>query len=247
MRKRLLSLCMISVIAAGLTACGEKPSNETTSGNATQATTEAPASETVNKDVLEQQYAGPKVGDTIASIHVKDMGTIQVHFFPEQAPKAVENFVTHSQNGYYDGVSFHRVINDFMIQGGDPEGTGAGGESIWGEDFENECTDELLVTRGSLCMANAGPDTNGSQFFITQVPAEIMSEQYFSGPMTQEMMEVYMEKGGAPWLQGQHTVFGQVFNGMDVVDAIAAMDSDGQGTPSGPIIIENIEISTYEE
>lgn len=221
MKKRLLSVCMISMMAMGLFACG-------------------------NKTTTVQQFEGPKAGDTVAAIHVKDFGVIQVRFFPEQAPKAVENFVTHSENGYYDGLTFHRVINDFMIQGGDPDGTGSGGESIWGDVFENECTDDLLVTRGSLCMANRGPDTNGSQFFITQVPAETMSDQYFTGTMTDEMKDVYMEKGGAPWLQGQHTVFGQVYDGMNVVDSIASMDSDGQGTPDGPIIIEKIEISTFE-
>ena len=97
-----------------------------------------------------------------------NMGTIKMRLFPEKTPKTVENFVTHAKEGYYDGVSFHRVINGFMIQGGDPEGTGMGGESIWGRPFEDEFDVELRNFRGALSMANAGPSTNGSQFFIVQ-------------------------------------------------------------------------------
>lgn len=244
MRKRILGLCLTGLLALSLTACGNQTAEQTKTTN--KVSTEAPVENSVSKEILEKQYEGPKEGDIIAAIKVKGHGTIKVCFFPEKAPKAVENFVTHAKEGYYDGVTFHRVINNFMIQGGDPDGTGTGGESIWGEDFENECTDELLVTRGSLCMANAGPDTNGSQFFITQVPAESMSEQLFGETvMSDAAKEVYMEQGGAPWLQGQHTVFGQVFSGMEVVDSIAALDSDGQGTPSEKITIKSIEISEY--
>lgn len=97
-----------------------------------------------------------------------DKGDIKVRLFPEEAPKAVENFVTHAENGYYDGLIFHRVIKDFMIQGGDPKGTGTGGESIWGKPFADEFSSELHNFRGALSMANAGPNTNGSQFFIVQ-------------------------------------------------------------------------------
>ena len=97
---------------------------------------------------------------------VTNKGNIKIKLFPEQAPKAVENFLTHAENGYYDGLIFHRVINDFMIQGGDPNGTGTGGESIWGQPFEDEFTMDLFNFRGALSMANAGPGTNGSQFFM---------------------------------------------------------------------------------
>ena len=106
-------------------------------------------------------------GDTVVTINTS-MGDSKIKLFPEKAPKAVENFVTHAKNGYYNNVIFHRVINDFMIQGGDPEGTGYGGESIWGKPFEDEFSNELRHFRGALSMANAGPNTNGSQFFIVQ-------------------------------------------------------------------------------
>ncbi len=113
------------------------------------------------------QLEQPQAGEEIAVMHTS-MGDIHIRFFPEAAPKAVENFKIHAKNGYYNGLTFHRVINDFMIQGGDPDGTGRGGESIWGTEFKDEFSDKLLNLRGSLVMANSGPNTNGSQFFINQ-------------------------------------------------------------------------------
>ena len=113
------------------------------------------------------QLALPVAGDLVAIMHT-NMGDISIRLFPEFAPKTVENFTTHAKNGYYDGLTFHRVIKDFMIQGGDPDGTGAGGKSIWGDSFEDEFDKKLLNIRGSLAMANSGPATNGSQFFINQ-------------------------------------------------------------------------------
>ena len=140
-------------------------------------------------------------------------GNITIELYPDKAPKAVENFVTHAQNGYYDGLIFHRVIPDFMIQGGDPTGTGAGGESIWGEPFEDEPND-VPMERGVLAMANRGPNTNGSQFFIIQA------------------------EEGTPWLQGKHTAFGKVTDGMDVVDAIVSVPRGAGDKPVEDISFE---------
>lgn len=124
-----------------------------------------------------------------------NQGDIEFKMFPEIAPKAVENFTMHVQNGYYNGLIFHRVIPNFMIQGGDPTGSGMGGESIWGDPFEDECTPDVTFNRkGILAMANAGPGTNGSQFFITTVPT--------------------------PHLNGNHTIFGEVINGYENVQKI---------------------------
>lgn len=120
----------------------------------------------------------PAVGDTIAVMHTS-MGDITLRFFPEAAPKAVDNFIKHSQNGYYDGLTFHRVIDDFMIQGGDPKGDGTGGESYWGKDFEDEFDQKLLNLRGSISMANSGLNTNGSQFFINQVGADAFDKSKY--------------------------------------------------------------------
>ena len=113
------------------------------------------------------QLKKPEKGDTVAVMHTS-MGDIKIKLFPDRTPKTCENFTTHAKNGYYNGLKFHRVIKDFMIQGGDPLGTGIGGESIWGGKFEDEFDPELHNLRGALSMANAGPNTNGSQFFIVQ-------------------------------------------------------------------------------
>jgi peptidylprolyl isomerase len=139
-------------------------------------------------------------------------GEIEFKLHPEIAPKACENFVTHAENGYYDGVIFHRIIAEFMIQGGDPDGTGMGGKSIWKKPFKDECSAALKFDReGLLAMANSGPGTNGSQFFITCAPAS--------------------------WLNMRHTIFGEVVKGMDVVKKLEGVEVDRHDRP-----IENQEI-----
>jgi peptidyl-prolyl cis-trans isomerase B (cyclophilin B) len=167
-------------------------------------------------------------------------GDIDLIFFEEQAPKAVENFLTHAKEGYYDGVIFHRVIPDFMIQGGDPEGSGRGGESIWGKPFEDEFSDDLFNLRGALSMANAGPKTNGSQFFIVQASHFPKQMKAALKGLPEEIQTAYQENGGTPWLDGKHTVFGQVVSGMDVVDKIAKAKADYADRPIDDIVIEKV-------
>lgn len=144
-------------------------------------------------------------------------GNIEIELRPDLAPKAVENFVTHSKNGYYDGLIFHRVIRGFMLQGGDPTGTGRAGESIWGKKFEDEFSSKALFDKkGILAMANAGPNTNGSQFFITT---------------------------GIPhWLNGRHTIFGYVIKGMDIVKKIDGVPTGRGDRPLSDQIINKITI-----
>lgn len=171
-------------------------------------------------------------------------GDIEIQLFPEIAPKTVQNFVELSKKGYYDGVIFHRVIPDFMIQGGDPTGTGMGGESIYGEKFEDEFSPLAFNLRGALSMANAGPNTNGSQFFIVNnanVPAQ-MIEQMKAANYPTEIIEAY-QNGGTPWLDFRHTVFGHVLNGMDVVDEIANVQRGPQDRPVYDVVIETIVIT----
>jgi peptidyl-prolyl cis-trans isomerase B (cyclophilin B) len=172
------------------------------------------------------------------------MGTIKVQLFPEQAPKTVENFVGLIEKGYYDGIIFHRVIRDFMIQGGDPTGTGMGGSSLWDAPFEDEFSNEAFNLRGALSMANAGPNTNGSQFFIVQaskVPADMLRS--LKGNYPDEVVAKYGEIGGTPWLDGRHTVFGQVVEGMDVVDAIAKTRVDFADKPKEDVSIVKATIA----
>ncbi|MBO5361201.1 MAG: peptidylprolyl isomerase [Clostridia bacterium] len=194
------------------------------------------------------QLDKPISGETIATMKT-NVGDIKIRLFAELAPKTVENFTTHSKNGYYDGLIFHRVIKDFMIQGGDPEGTGCGGESIWGKRFEDEFCVDLHNLRGALSMANAGPGTNGSQFFIVQaqeVDPGLIQQMSMLGDrgFPAETVENYKAVGGTPWLDFKHTVFGQVYEGMDVVDAIANVKTGRGDKPVEDVIINSIEIAT---
>lgn len=167
-----------------------------------------------------------------------NMGAIKIKLFPEIAPKTVENFITHAKNNYYNGIIFHRVIEDFMIQGGDPTGTGMGGESIYGSAFEDEFSMEAFNLRGALSMANAGPNTNGSQFFIVQKKDAVGLRQGYP----QEIVDAYNEVGGTPHLDHAHTVFGHVVEGMDVVDSIAAVKVGRGDKPVEDVVIESIDI-----
>lgn len=171
-------------------------------------------------------------------------GNFAIKLFPKQAPKTVENFLGLVAKNYYDGIIFHRVIKDFMIQGGDPTGTGMGGQSLWGAPFEDEFSNELFNIRGALSMANAGPATNGSQFFIVQnqnMPAQ-MEEQMVAAGYPKEIIEAYRQ-GGTPWLDHRHTVFGQVVSGMEIVDEIANVETGIQDKPVEDVVIKTIEIS----
>lgn len=195
------------------------------------------------------QMDKPQVGETIAVIHT-NMGDISVRLFADLVPNTVENFVTHAKNGYYNGIIFHRVINNFMIQGGDPTGTGRGGESIWGRSFKDEFAVELHNVRGALSMANAGPNTNGSQFFIVQskeIDSRFLSQmRNIPDSFPENIVNAYAENGGTPWLDFKHSVFGQVFEGMDVVDKIAGVRVDMLDKPFDDIVIESIDISVVE-
>ena len=199
---------------------------------------------------MSKQTRAPQQGDTVATMKTT-LGDIRILLFPDVAPKAVENFVTHAKNGYYNGIIFHRVIPDFMIQGGDPTGTGRGGESIWGRSFEDEFSVDYHNIRGALSMANAGPGTNGSQFFIVQakeVGEDMISqlEQLADRGFPSECVEDYKALGGTPWLDYRHTVFGQVVDGMDTVDKIAGVETVPGDKPANDVSIIGIEITEIQ-
>ena len=189
----------------------------------------------------------PAAGETTAVMHTS-MGDIKIILFREEAPNAVENFVKHAKDGYYDGLIFHRVIKDFMIQGGDPLGTGTGGDSIWGSPFADEFSPNLHNLRGALSMANAGPNTNGSQFFIVQaseVSDDLLEqmEQASEDMFPTAVIDLYRKNGGTPWLDFRHTVFGQVYEGMDTVDSIADVKTDYfTNKPNTDVVINSITI-----
>ncbi|GEN49342.1 peptidylprolyl isomerase [Alkalibacterium pelagium] len=184
------------------------------------------------------QVTGPK------AVVKTSMGDITIQLFPEEAPKTVENFVGLSEKGYYDGVIFHRVIPNFMIQGGDPTGSGMGGESFFGGNFEDEFSPSLFNLNGALSMANAGPNTNSSQFFIVtmnDIPAQMVSQLEGAG-FPEEIIEAYKEKGGTPWLDQKHTVFGHVVEGYEVAEAIQNVERNAMDKPNKDIIIETVTI-----
>ena len=195
---------------------------------------------------MSKQIRPVQQGDTVA-IMKTTLGEIKILLFPDAAPKTVENFTTHAKNGYYNGIIFHRVIPDFMIQGGDPTGTGRGGESIWGRSFEDEFSVDYHNIRGALSMANAGPSTNGSQFFIVQakeVDSGLLSqmEQLSDRGFPTECVEDYRTLGGTPWLDFKHTVFGQVVEGMETVDAIAGVKTSYGDKPVEDVVILGIDV-----
>ena len=181
-------------------------------------------------------------------ITMEDGGIIDIELNEEVAPITCENFKKLVSEGFYNGLTFHRVIPGFMIQGGDPLGKGIGGESIWGRPFKDEFSRDYHNLRGALCMANAGPNTNGSQFFIVQAPSVderfIPQMERLPDMFTDESIEDYKAVGGTPWLDFRHTVFGQVFEGMDVVDAIASVDRDSSDKPLEDVVINSVETQT---
>lgn len=233
-----IRLTLATLLLAALSACGAEEQPAQPEPEEKEASSEI-TSESVDPGTYPQLSEEVAEEEALAAMETS-MGTIKIKLFPELAPKAVENFMTHAENGYYDGLNFHRVIEGFMLQGGDPTGTGGGGESIYGGPFEDEFSDQLFNFRGALSMANAGPGTNGSQFFIVQaksVPADGIPADY-----PEKVKEAYLEKGGTPWLDGAHTVFGQVIEGMDVVDAIAAVETGEGNKPVEAVVIKSIEI-----
>ena len=304
-----LALCTVAASSMVLSGCSNESTPITPTPTAPEGDTGSSSASTDLIDILtttkkdavvyedtEHEYGyqleKPAIDEEIAIMHT-NYGDIYMRFFPEAAPKTVENFLTHAKDGYYDGITFHRVINDFMIQGGDPTATGSGGESIWGGAFEDEFSDHLFNLRGSVAMANSGKDTNGSQFFINQADANAFAageswaerEAYWRDSMwpalssyygtdeyegfitgvyssgltdidliPQEVRDLYDENGGNVTLDGAfnavdkgHTVFAQVFEGMDIVDKIAAVETDSAtNKPLEDVIIESIEITTYK-
>lgn len=256
-------LCLISLVGlAFLTGCDKierslKGDDYVDQKNALEESKET--SNQYQKDIQKALKSGKEAFPQLSNKVAKDesqvilstsMGDINIKLFPKYAPLAVENFITHAKEGYYDGLTFHRVIKDFMIQTGDPNGDGTGGQSIWkgkdtsidsGYGFKNEISPYLYNLRGALAMANAGADTNGSQFFINQNPKS-QSGGLSSGSYPKPIIEAY-QKGGNINLDGDYTVFGQVIDGMSVVDKIAAVDTDDQDKPKNPITITNISIT----
>ncbi len=317
--RKILSILLVLVLSLGLVACGGDDSSSTSSvgdnigstmGKLPDNPPTKPSAVAVGEngsrteDEVGFQLELPEIGEKIA-VFETSKGDIYMRLFPDSAPITVTNFVGLIEAGYYNGITFHRVIDGFMIQGGDPEGTGMGGESVWGTSFEDEFNANLLNIRGSLSMANSGTNTNGSQFFINQASDPVSKvnynyetiynsyvssygdqikaeyEQYksqltdyadadaymkavidmnigksmiFSDDVSDKAWALYQKYGGNIHLDGAfkrgyggHSVFAQVFSGMSVVDAIAAVDVDSSSKPLEDVIITKAYTTTVTE
>jgi cyclophilin family peptidyl-prolyl cis-trans isomerase len=236
---RIMQILLVAGLAGSLTACGgdqESADQTDTSADRAPAAVEETSTDPQADDpshaeeaaqVEETKSENPIVARSLArdpgpadetAVMKTNYGDITLRFFPQQAPLAVSNFKGLAAKGFYDGITFHRVIPNFMLQGGDPTGSGRGGTSLWGSTFADEFDPALTFTRpGILAMANRGPATNSSQFFITQVPT--------------------------PHLNNKHTIFGEVVEGMEVVNAIAVVEKGPGDKPIKPVVIESITIS----
>lgn len=284
--KRWICLGLAVMMLLSGASCGEQSASETAdiTHNTTQNTTAQAA--TAVPGALEKpayvepgengsrsdkplgfQFELPQGGEEVAVLTIRDYGDIRIRLFPEEAPIAVANFKSLINAGYYDGLTFHRVIADFMIQGGDPDGNGTGGQSAWGEDFEDEYNTNLLHFRGALGMARtSAQNTNSSQFFINTAEPDVQKSRSWlsangmdNSVITDEMIAMFAQYGGTYNLNGAltasktgYTVFGQVFEGMDVVDQIRSVevtyndDGSEKSKPATEIVIEKAQIVTYE-
>ncbi len=245
MIKRILAVIVCTfTITTFFSACGKETDISDTSGQNSSDSSDVSSVQIAN-------FTAPENGDTIVTMNIRDYGTVKIRLFPEYADKGVENFIGLAEQGYYDGLTFHRVINDFMIQGGDPEGTGRGGESIWGGKFDGGTDSHLIHSAGAIAYANSGAtSTNGSQFYIVTgtVYTEEEIEEYKSAGynISDEAKEIYTTVGGTPYLDGNYTVFGQVYQGLDIIFQIQQVSTDsGNNKPMQDVIIDSVTVDKY--
>lgn len=259
MLKRSLAAALCGVITAcSLVSCGKDISVDESDSSGSSSSSSSQSAEE-NVDIA--NFTAPEKGDTVVIMNIKDYGEVRIRLFPEYADKGVENFVTHAKEGYYDGLTFHRVIEDFMIQGGDPLGTGTGGESIWGGKFDGGTDPHLIHAAGAVAYANSGSTaTDGSQFYI--VTGEKYTESdltsmaaYYGFTVTDQKKDIYTTVGGAPFLDGNYTVFGQVYQGLDIIFKIQSVATDAltesnpqyvMNRPLEDVIMESVTVGEYD-
>ncbi len=260
--KKLLAFILCGITTAALvTGCGNKldisdNSGEPTASNGSsagdsgsQTATEAP---TPPENVDIANFTAPKKGDKIIELTFKDYGTVKFRLFPEYAEMGVENFTGLANDGFYDGLTFHRVIKDFMIQGGDPLGTGQGGKSLWGSSFDGGTDAHLIHLPGAVAYANSGTtSSNSSQFYIvtgSEVTDEMLSYYEQKGILfSDNSKEMYKQYGGTPFLDGNYTVFGQVFDGLDIIYQIQCTATDAKDKPLDDVIMESVRVTEYND
>ncbi len=237
-------MCVVTAVSS-LTSCGV--TKNTTEENESNVSGEVSA-ENLNVDVM--NFTAPQIGDKIIEMNIRDYGTVKIRLFSEYASQGVENFIGLAEQGYYDGLTFHRVIQDFMIQGGDPLGNGTGGQSVWGSKFDGGVDAHLIHAAGAVAYANSGSTaTNGSQFYIvtgTECTDETFAEyEAYGYGFSDKSKEVYKKSGGAPFLDGNYTVFGQVFEGLDIIFRIQNVETDVSDKPLDDVIMESVRVTEY--
>lgn len=262
--RRLIAVTVLAVMCiCMLSSCGKKKKTTPTPtpGQATPTPGKQEASQSLDAQKI-YQFSAPQSGDIIATISVKKYGTIKVKLFPNEAPKAVENFVELAEQGCYNGVKLSRIVEDYIVQSSTAQGYSG---SIYGGGFAVETSEDLMPVRGALCMADAGEDgTNTSSFFFVATKAstlqsleepldaryqitfsDYLSEAYHTD-LTEKQLQFFYTYGGAPWLYGHQTVFGQIIEGFDVLDTLCEAKVTSKCVPNPGIFIESVTITKVE-
>lgn len=244
--KKIIAIAVCGVISASvLTGCDSDGGSD---GSLPKTASAKPISK-FNSAVL--NFTELEEGEEIVVMKIKDYGTVKIQLFPEIMPKEVENFKELIKTGYYDGLTFHRVMKNFMIQGGDPNGNGTGGESYWGDKVPGTFSDRLCHFTGALAYARSSRDYNfGSQFYIVSDNplTKTAVEQYaaaYKNTYSDEITDLYVEHGGSPHLDGDYSVFGQVFSGISVVNKVAKVSVNASSKPVQDVYIESITLEKY--
>ena len=253
MRKKITAMLLCVLCTAGFSACDTNNSTAATTAETTVQTTEATTKATVDESALTwgeaKNFTPPEAGEKIIVMKIKDRGEIKIKLFPEELPKACENFMGLTEMGYYDELIFHRIIHNFMNQGGDPQGTGYGGQSMWGGYFDGGLSHNLYHFSGAVCYANSGSTSaDGSQFYIVNTEPGFMYTQkdIADYDYPQSVKDKYAEVGGTPFLDGGYTVFGQVIEGMDIVRDMGSVETDSNDKPLTQVLIESVRIEEYQ-
>ncbi|MDE6519391.1 MAG: peptidylprolyl isomerase [Ruminococcus sp.] len=256
-KKKLLALILCGITASALmTSCGQKvdfttdPSaGDTELSGENSESPETPTQAPENVDIM--NFTPPEKGDKVIELTFKDYGTVKFRLFPEYADLGVENFIGLAEDGFYDGLTFHRIIKDFMIQGGDPLGNGTGGKSLWGSTFDGGTDPHLIHLSGAVAYANSSTTaSNTSQFYIVtgeEINDETfeMYSSYGEYSFSDKAKEAYKQNGGIPYLDGNYTVFGQVFDGLDIIYQIQCKATDTNDKPLDDVIIESVKVTEY--
>lgn len=259
MKKLIAILMAASICLTSFAACGKDKDESSKVGKAAAynigTTEEYMSKEEIITFSDPLNYTMPVEGEEIVVMTIRDKGNVYIKLFPELVPDACENFAGLVKQGYYDGLTFHRVIKDFVIQGGDPQGTGMGGESLWGDKFACEFSSSLLHLTGAVAYARASGDLrNGSQFYFSMGAAvdeaylqRLFSNENYQNSYTKAGVEAYVKNGGQPSLDGDYTVFAQVFEGLDILNNIQQVTTDSYDKPVNNVVIEKAQVVTYHE